>query len=403
MTEIYFLFFMTLSFYYMEKFHQQSNLKNLLTLNLFIFISYMARQVGLILSVAFLISPLLKLAPKIKKNYKFLLSQFLLTFFLIIFHLFIFPQTEQMQVTQFSLTPLKDPIYTFSIIAVVLIYLTAFFLPVLPASLFKKQLIKSKVFWVLTIAFAVLSLWFFRNHFDPLHIVFTYLNRNGNLVFFGAAGEFPYFKNIFGREGFFVDDLAGSKYSFRGFFDLFKYWNLLATIAVPFLLALIFSKKKHFTNFYLIYAVLYGGALLVFPKIYDRYLLYMFPAILLLLAPLLSQNRRVLLLTFLPFLAFLFFLDYQYSLDFLQVQNYVWKKSEELVLVEGVSSSDIKSGNSWQALYPREEGKDANDWRYYFAYDMDNRCCFQVVEEKEFDFPFSLFIQPKLRLYKRVE
>jgi len=346
--------------------------------------------------VAFLVTLLLR------KNYKHFFIQLFLTVSLGVFHFFVFPQTAQMKVTQIGFSQFKDSVFIFSIVAVVIIYLVAFFAPAIIAALFSRDLITNKKYWLVTAFLAVVTFWFIQNHFDPLHIVFTYFNREGNRVFFGSSGVFPYFKNIFGREGFLADDFEGTKYNFRGFFDLFRYWNLLGMILAPFGLALMLFKKKNYANFHFLYLVLYGGFLLVMPKIYDRYLLYMFPAFLLFLSPYITKSVKVLSAVFLPFLAFLVFLNYQYSMDFITVQNYVWKTAERLVSEKKATPKEIRGGNSWQALHPNPK----RDWKYFFSYDIEDdeedKCCYKVFEEKKIEFPLSIYVDPKIRMHERV-
>jgi len=88
------------------------------------------------------------------------------------------------------------------------------------------------------------------------------------------------------------------------------------------------------------------------------------------------------------------------SNDFVLVNNYVWSRSETLVR-EGVLPKEIRSTMAWQKLYGLN-----SEASFFFSYSspetepkyLDK---YELFEEKEFSFKGSVFVEPRIYLYRK--
>src|SRR3990167_2868636 len=99
------------------------------------------------------------------------------------------------------------------------------------------------------------------------------------------------------------------------------------------------------------------------------------------------------------FVLFLIFLNYQFAMDFILVNKYVWSRSQELA--SQTEPNLIQGTNAWKMTHRNL----AKNYIYNFSYDSlevneGYACCYDLVETKEINFPFSIFVEPKIYLYK---
>jgi len=86
--------------------------------------------------------------------------------------------------------------------------------------------------------------------------------------------------------------------------------------------------------------------------------------------------------------------------DFVISNNYVWGKSEKLV-ERGVLPGQIRSTMAWYKLY----GTDSSP-EYVFSFsspktEPEYLKSYTLDEEKDLSFPGSIFVNPKVYLYKK--
>lgn len=399
MTEMYFLFFLMCSVYFIYEFNTAKKYdyakKVFLLANLFIILSYFIRQVAFVTSLAFAINLLLNKKPK------YALYQFLLFVGLVFYHYKFFPLTPQMYDSNIHFTIVAHLKRTLSLIYVLGIYLAVFIAPVIffvfvPA---KKLDVKR----LLTIAFtAVLVFTIFESHFETKKVVFQQRTRDGKVFSVYARGEFPYLENVLGRKGFLDDTLYGVKAHYPGFFDFFNALDILGRVLLSILVAyMLVTLFKNYRRYEFIYILGFVLLLLLTPKVYDRYLLPLVPFLLIFLVPYIPNGRYFKLFT-LAFLAFLFMFSYQYMADYMQTNRYVWNKAQELTRVQHVNPSMINANHAWRELYPNANNK----WVYYFDYGGSSRVDnlnYELVESHAIGYPGNIFRDSRVLLFRRLD
>jgi cell division protein FtsW (lipid II flippase) len=216
-------------------------------------------------------------------------------------------------------------------------------------------------------------------------------------------GEFPYLENTWERTGLYPRGVIGTKYQFKFNYDLYNYWNLGAKVVLILFISylLVILEKKKLLDFNLIFVILYLGLMLLSETFYDRYLLVIVPFVLLFLLKNVKINKFNFLLNT-GFLLFLSFYTYQFTMDFVTINNYVWNKSTELVNAQNIAPSDIEGNNAWKLNYRNL----THNYLYVFSYDSkkindDFKINYSLVEEKTIKYPINFFINPKVYLYKK--
>lgn len=299
---------------------------------------------------------------------------------------YIFPQTPRMIEVPLQLHHFMDFRYLYTLCYGILLVLTAYLFPVFLATIDVKQLLQNKSKALLTTLLTVVLLVVGGIWFNPDTI---------------SWGEFPYFENTFERTGYYPRGVHGTKYQFPGIYDLYNYWDIVAKITLSaFVAYLCLYKLKKALNFYSIYITVYIGMLVATETFYDRYLLILLPIVvfyLLSLKPTFNKLNKLLLG---GFVIFLILFTYQFALDFIKVNKYIWNKSEEIVETENIEPKNIHGTNAWKLTY-RNPGK----YTYFFSYDSpevnsDFATLYNLVETKEIQYPANFFINPKIYLYK---
>ena len=390
MSENYFLMFALIAFYFFIK-SQPLVWKKLILANSFVVAAFFVRQVAFVLPLAFTVSLV------IDKQYKKALIELLFFGGLYVFYLLGFPQTPEMYEKPLEFKHLLDYQYVFALSYGILIYLFAFTIPVAGSVLVRYLPKKPLAIVLVAIASAAIYV-FMQSHFHPSRL---------------SWGEFPYLDNTFERTGFFSRGILGTKYQFYFIYDLYLYWDIAAKVFIAlfvpaFLIGLYkcnpYKYKKQLLHPALVYVVIYFALMVVTQKVYDRYLTGILPFFLIYL---ISQLKKVVLVDKLIWLVFgagLTFFSLQFALDFVVTNSYVWHKSVELAKVSSLPRESIQGTNAWKLI-------NRNDTRHYvYDFSFDSRRVnekyledYELIEEKLLTYPGSMFIQPKIYLYKRVK
>ena len=382
MTEYYLLFFMISSTYYFLKYNQSKNLKDFAICLTLIVAGFFVKQNMLVIPLTF---SLYYLLTKDFKNFIRFIVSFLL---LAVYYFFVFPKTSAMMGKSFAINHVFEPRYMFAVFYGSLIVLASFILPIL---------------------LGVIESHFPRNLKNFLVVFFTsvVLLFVASQMYFPhevSWGEFPYFENTFERTGFYPRGVEGTKYQFRGIFDLYKYWDIAAKLISVIALVVLVLSKKIKLNIYLIFIVLYGGLLVILERYFDRYLVNIIPFAVFYIVSVVNFSKLKLFIPVISaFLLFLIFYTLQFSLDFIKVNNYIWEKSSELVKLENISESKIYASHAWNFNYSSSKPTAM----YYFTYDstkvnpelLDS---YTLHEEFKIEYPLNFFIEPKVYLYKKL-
>lgn len=380
MTENYLVFFLLLSILYFEKFQKFQNLRNLHLSNLFSVLTFFVKQSGLIFICATAVYFL------IKKDFQKLKIQIAYLASISIFYFFIFPKTSEMVKKNFVLDNLARPDYMFSLIYGILIYLAFFTLPLI-WNFISEFAIQNKNNYkklVLTIVLVSSAYFYFNNSFKPENL---------------AWQEFPYFENVFERTGFLPRTITGTKYQFKFNFDYYSYSDLISKVSVAFVMVLLVLNYRKIINVYAIAIFGFMFLMLFAYPFFDRYIIYVLPLAILLLADFYSDKLfgKIILGIFVLYQSYF---SYFLVRDFIQTHNFVWSRSEKISLEDG--SFDMKSTGAWTNTY----GRNRMSPKYIFTYDSLKKNpgmkeTYDLVETYKVEFRGNLFIEPAVYLYKR--
>lgn len=391
MTENYFMFFLFCSLYFIYDFKQSNKNTSFVLSNVFIWLSYFVRQFGIITTFAF------SLYLFTQKKTKHACAQLLISLLLFYFHYYIFPQTPQMYDGNLTTANVFYMDRNYTTVYIVLIYLTVFLLPFILVALLKKSLLKPK--YLLLLLLIPIMYVHVDKRFEPENIFFTVRTREGMYFKEYISPSFPYLPNVFTRKGFLEDNLEGDKYIFPGYFDLFRSMEVIGKIGAFVLLLYLLSNFKHIDKFALIYFCGFICLLLITPRIFDRYLLPLtfITALMFIPNPDFSRIKNVVLFGFLLFWGFL---GYQFSMDNILVNRYVWNDAIKLSNELNIPRNMINVDNSWQNLYRNSLKRD-----YFYTYanfkGENNAKNYDLLKTHEITFPFSFYKDPVIYLYMR--
>jgi len=376
MTEQYFLFFLLCSLYFFLKFEIIPNYINLIFSNIFVSLGFLVRQVSLVFSLALFLYFL------INRKWKIALYQILFTLVMVFLYLLL-PKTPEMLSKTYQLQHLLNFHYIYAVFYGSLIYLAAFSIPILIlVAIGAFQKISTRTI-ILTVLFAFVLYFIMQIPFKPMSV---------------SWGEFPYFENTWERTGFMARDIIGTKYQFRGIFDLYKHWDITAKVVLSLFLSTFFLVKrlrKKILSFEAIYLSVYMMLMFLTITFYDRYILVMLPILLIWFAKMLNTNQRVSWLLMGAFALFLAFYSYNFISDFVLRESFVWEKTIKL---QGL----VSANSAWN----EKNNIDTTNVRYIFSYDSprvggDKLEGLRLIEENRIEFPLSLFIKPNVYLYER--
>lgn len=394
MTDNYLLFCLLSSLYFFHKFSLNNRRLCLLIANAFLFFGLMTKQAALTLIIA---APFYFLP---NKKLKLFLTQLIISTLFALFYFYIFPKTPEMQEKSLQFHHLINTQYISQLSKAIFIYISAFYLPFSALFVFGFILRRGAkktnfAFLFLALVASLLFYQLFLRDFKP------------NLL---AWGEFFYLDNVLERKGFYPRGISGTKYHFYGIYDLYKYWDLWAKLGVGFVvLSLVMAFVNYKNNLHLtIFFASYFLLMILVEKVYDRYLPPLFLAYILMLFQRVKgylQSKFFLYsyaLTSLGIVFFLIFYSYQFAMDFVLTNKYVWNKSLDLVKNENVSPHMIKGTNAWKLNYPNYE----RNYIYEFSFDNPEvnhryKIDYELLEKKKIDFFASIWIDPYVYLYKK--
>ena len=392
MTENYLLFCILVSLHFFNFYIVDKKPKHFFLFNLFLFLGLMTKQSALVLAISYPVYFL------VNKKRRFLKVQTLISTLLFAFYFLVFPKTVEMSEKPLQFHHFYDYDYLIQLVKTMIIYVSAFCFPFLLLLLFQIKNFRNRKFLIVTLFAAVASLllyFFVFKDFKPSRL---------------AWQEFFYLDNTLERLGFYSRGIAGTKYYFKGIYDLYRYWDIIAKFFAGFVVVgLIMSLRKiksqaHLVSLFLSYFLL----MIVAEKVFDRYL----PPLFLFFILIMSANynpaaisvyiRRLSIALFVPFLAFLMFYSYQLSMDFVLANNYVWSQSLQIVKKENIDPKLIKGTNGWKFSKLNIGG----NYLYEFTYDNAkvNKVYsdqYNLIEKHKVDFPGSIFVDPYIYLYKK--
>ncbi len=385
MTENYLLFFLLVATYAFHLYEQEknNNPKVLLTLCVSLIAAFFVKQAALVFIVA------LAIFYMFKRDYKncFLFTSLFLTLYG--YYMWLFPRTAEMFEKPLQTAHLFDRDYSFALVYGSLIVIYALLMPLIIAFILNTYTKLSKRNIVLIVVCGIMCLYFLNSQFQPMKV---------------SWGEFPYFENIWERTGLYPRGVIGTKYQFRWNYDLYRYWDqmskILISLSLPAIAVVIY--KRRYIDFNIIFVTLYLGLMILSETFYDRYLLTIIPfAILFFIKSIeLSKINKLLICTF---IAFIGFFTYQMTMDFVLVNKYIWNKSVQTVNNERINPVLVLGTNAWKLNYKNEERK----YLYEFSYDSPEvngryKDKYLLLEEKIIEYPFNIYINPKVYFYKRI-
>ncbi len=386
MTENYFMFFLLLTFYFFITFEQSKTYKNLAITFIFAFLALNVRQVALLVPLAMFAYYIYK-GVLDKKDFKANLIYAITSGFVFgLFYLYYFAVilTRNNTITDaVQMTPFVNYKFVFSLFYGILILLCSFLLPLIFSKFFEFKLFSRK-----TLVLILLTL--------GIYISLNYFFVPNKL----QIAEYPYFKNIITRTGFYSGGIHGTKFQMAYNFKIYSYEDLLAKFAVALLFAYLIMRRKNPINFWAVFIVGYIALMGTTIQLYDRYFLVILPALIIYLATLNPTPQKIEKWLISLFLVFLIILAYQFSMDFVLTNQYVWNKSVQLATEKKLHRNMIQGTNAWKLSYRNLQ----RDYIYDFSYDAPEIYnyypFFTIVQTKQIKFPFSLWINPKIYLYK---
>lgn len=384
MTEEYFLICLLFSVFFILNHQQNPTTKNLLFANIFIVASLFVRQAAFITVLAWIIHLVYK------KDYRGATLEICVFILMSAYYINGLPATPEMYARNLNYEHLFDIKYVLAVVYGILIYLGAYLTPFI--TMFSFEAVKNwhqekKYEKIVTWMVVLIGIYFALNlTFAPSEL---------------AWGEFPYFDNTVERKGFFPRFIHGDKYHFVGIYDIYVWWEIMSKIGAALLLTTLLFKKPKLINFFSIHIVLYLILMIFALKVYDRYLLYIFPMLILFLIPHLKFNR-IWLVTILLFTLLLGFYSYQFGMDYLLTNRLIWNKSRQLIKVHKINPDLVGSTHAWQKTY----GWDGQHGEFLFSFSKENlvnryMCRWQLMETVDVNFPLSWFINPKIYIYKK--
>lgn len=375
MAENFYLFFTLFSFLFFFEQEKSRKIKYLIISNISIVLGFFVKQVSIVTALSYIVFY------AVSRRWKLLIIQSFITLMVILYYYFLFPRTQEMNIKDITLDKLQNYKFIFSITWANLVYTTALTLPLFVIALYK-NLASKKILWV--IMAVIVSSLLVNKFFNP------------NII---GVGEFPYIQNTFTRFGFYSMNIYGTPYQYRFVYDIFTNWQL-----VSLLLAYTFSgiilinlKKSNSPQLYFYFGYLVLMILIV--EMFDRYLLPLFPIFLLLLLKIIKEYKATYNVLVLPFVCFLVFINYQYSMDFVLSNNIMFNKAYEINKKENISLSQISVNRAWRKVYYGESKI------YYFTYDspeigdLESKG-YKMAEKLRIDYPLNIHINPYVYIYK---
>lgn len=377
LTDNYFLFWFLGTIYFLNGYEKSlegagsNNFVHLAAGFLFAVAAYFTRQLGLLIPLGY------GLWFVVTGKRKGAVINLLFFAGLAFYHFLIFPKTNLMLESRFVFSNLTYFRYIFSLFWAIGITIVTFLFPFVVNFVISNisKMKKSKIYFFLTgtLIIAVMATLAFNN--------IGWINQN-----------MYYFKYTVAQKGFFVENLHGKKNHFAGSPLIYKIIEPITWVVFSSLLAvIIFSKNKvKFINQYTILILINFMAMLISPKIYDRYLIMYLPLTIL---GLYSAKKDIKLKNW-PLAVWLIIMgiySYNFSFDYLKTNNYVYNRAEELIMQENLEPRQVVATDLFRYKYPDTEKPVV----YKFTYDdpskQDYGVNWELVERFEVDFPLSFW------------
>lgn len=386
MSDIYFLVFAVLMFYFIENFIRTEKWVDLVFINTFFYIGFFSKQLIAVVAVAFIIYLLFL------RKYKWAIIQSFLTSLILGYYFFFFPKTRtQLENQEFVLTNLIDFTKVYPITFAGLFYSLVFISPIL---LLLVNHYLRKVDFKLTNLLKVIILTIL------LFFVTNYLFENYNSTDY--TKDPYYFSNGLDRNGFFYGGSLGEKYGLIYGDQINLIIEYIGKISIALLIASIILIKKDLINFYTVLAFLYLGLMSIMIDLYDRYYLIMIPVMILGVLGISNQISKLSRFFIVLFLIIMSFYSYNFTMDYVIVNNKMWSRAIELSEGEFSKKVGISPGFGWRRYYYNQQHR--YKYMFYFKtreHNKDINCCFKLFEKEEVYFPLSIFDKPIYYLYKR--
>lgn len=383
MTDNYYIFFFLISVWFTEKFLRTENGKSekiyFTLLNLGMVAGFFVRQLSIITTLALVFYLLLK------KRFRWAVLQAGIVTFLLVYYFGFYSKTANMVANHnFAFVNLTDIPMTYSFIITCLLYVAAFTAP-LAVLLFseKRSLLANGLITLATIAGVLII----------SNTILPQVDVNPHLF---------YFKNTVEQNGFFYGNTLGNKYELQNQDEIYFYWELIAKVALALMLVMLFINRKKLLNYYVIYTVLYLGLMSVMLSMYDRYLLVLIPVTILAVLSVKNDFRFLPKLALIVFLVWLAVIGYNFSMEFISLNNTLWNGSNDLVQSHGVKPQNISAGYAWRRTFLNQ----SNRFKYMFYFEPKEAsdeldCCFKLYGTYNINFPYSMFKDSRVYLYKR--
>ena len=383
MSDMYFLFFVAISIFFIEEFLKEYKYKDFIFLNLAIVIGFFVRQLSIIVGFAFFLILLFK------RKYKWAIAQLISSVSLFLAYLYLVPKTRTMEKHQNLLFEnLLNPSYIFTTTYVGVIYAIMTILPL--TILIISKFIKTRPGLLKSGLFILSSL--------VVYFLFSYLFNPSNTT----NPNFYYLKNTVDKKGFFTGTSLGQKYGLMYEQEIYYYFELITKITLAFFITSIIFYIKRSLNFYSIFIILYLGFMTVLGGgLYDRYYLTLIPVAILFILNLAKEFNYI--TRFLSVISILIvsFYSYNFAMEFVILNNNIWDTSKEVSQKTDTSYKRIQAGNAWNRTYYNDK---FDKYRFSFEKretDPEIKCCFKLYDTVEVNFVFNMFNDSKIYLYKR--
>ena len=374
MAENFYLFFTLFSLLLFFEFQKKETFKLLFISNILVILGFFVKQVSIVTGLAYLAYFTLA------RKWKALTAQVVMTLLTILYYYFLFPRTQEMHIKNVTFGKLADISFITSLTWANIVYSAAFTVPLILVAL--KSISKIKVILVaLTCISIYLLLW---KYFNPNSI---------------GVGEFPFIQNTFTRTGFYPLNLHGTPYTHKAIFDIFTTWQMMGTIGAYLLISLYVThiKKLNTPTFYF-----YTGYLLLMlliTEMFDRYLLPIFPVLILLILRVIGTYKKSYNVILLPFILFLLYINYQFSMDFVIGNNLMFNKAKDISNRQNLEYSQLLVNSAWRKVYSGRPKV------YRFSYDGPDSTellqkGYTQSEVLRVDYPFNTHIYPYIYIYE---
>lgn len=98
---------------------------------------------------------------------------------------------------------------------------------------------------------------------------------------------------------------------------------------------------------------------------------------------------------------FLIFYGYNFAMDFVLTNRYVWTTSEEIAVKDNINPAEIQGTNAWKLSHRNP----IRNYKFLVSYDSqevnpDLKAYYELYEKKEIVYPLNFFINPFIYIYR---